>query len=470
MNILLVEPGYQNKYPPLGLMKIATFHKNKNDTIVFVKGLNQAVKAQKWDRIYISTLFSFYWKQTIETIKYYEFSVINPQHLFIGGVLATIMGDEIERETGFKTIKGLLNEKGKLRLSADHTIDALVPDYSILDSIDYKYPAHNAYFGYMTRGCVRKCSFCVVPKIEPTFVHYISLKKQVKEIKNEYGDKKDLLLLDNNILASSEFDKIVEEIKEIGFYKGATLNKRRRYVDFNQGVDLRLLTKAKMARLAELPIKPLRIAFDHIKLKDQYIKCIEWAAEFGLRNLSNYILYNFIDLPEDLYERLKINIELNKRLGTKIFSFPMKYVPECQKDRKYIGKNWNARYLRGIQCILSATHGVVGPGKDFFEAAFGEDVNAFKKLLLMPDAYIIYRKKHKNNGAATWEKSYRALTKSQKSKFESIVLENKFHGLEPGKLDLEVDALLKHYYEKRSRLNEGQKMPYTTGKERYIHE
>jgi hypothetical protein len=70
-------------------------------------------------------------------------------------------------------------------------------------------------------------------------------------------------------------------------------------------------------------------------------------------------------------------VELNERLGTKIFSFPMKYIPVNNKDRKYVGKYWNPKYLQTIQCILHATHGIVGPKKDFFEAAFGETFNDF---------------------------------------------------------------------------------------------
>jgi len=442
LNILLVEPSYKNKYPPLGLMKLAAFHKERGDIIHFVKGCKKELREQLWDRIYITTLFSFYWDITIKTIKYYEFSVKDPQNLFIGGPMATTMADEIEKETGFKPVKGLLNEEGKLRLPNDAKIDSIVPDYSILDEIEYKYPVNNAYLAYLTRGCIRTCPFCAVPIIEPTFVDYIPLKNQIHIINERYGIRKDLLLLDNNVLASPMFDKIIDEIKEAGFYRGAKLNNSFRYVDFNQGLDLRLLTKEKMKRLAELPIKPLRIAFDHISLKDKYIKKVEWAAEFGLTRLSNYILYNFLDKPEDLYNRLKINVELNERLGTQIFSFPMKYIPVTNKDRKFVGKYWNPRYLRSIQCILHATHGVVGPRKEFFEAAFGKNIREFKKILLMPDDYIIYREIHKNNGTAEWYALYRALTPKQKTEFEKIIKTNKVDELSQYP---EVNAILAHY-------------------------
>jgi len=446
MKILLVEPAYKNKYPPLGLMKIAAFHRNRGDEIRFVKGLDKNACSDIWDRIYVTTLFSFYWSQTIATIKYYEFSVKDPQNLFIGGPMATIMAEEIEDATGFKPVKGLLGERGKLRIRGDEKIDSIVPDYSILDEIAYKYPARDAYFAYMTRGCIRKCPFCAVPKIEPVYNGYIPLKEQIKIINQQFGEKKDLLLLDNNVLASPMFDHIVEEIKEIGFHRGAKLNNKRRCVDFNQGVDLRLLTKEKMKRLAELPVKPLRIAFDSIKYEKEYKQKVRWAAEYGLKHLSNYILYNYDDTPEDLYNRLKINIDLNEELGTKIFSFPMKYIPVKDTDRRYVDeRHWNRRYLRSIQCILNATHGVVGPKRQFFEAAFGRDLKEFNKLLLLPDKYLIYRYKNMNDGTKEWETVYCSLTDAEYHDFYSIVIENRFDENTYSKFP-KVNELLRHYF------------------------
>ena len=58
-NILLIEPGYKNKYPPLGLMKIAQYHgqNGKQDNVHFVKGEDPTAYDQAWDRIYVTTLF-----------------------------------------------------------------------------------------------------------------------------------------------------------------------------------------------------------------------------------------------------------------------------------------------------------------------------------------------------------------------------------------------------------------------------
>ena len=100
MKILLVEADYKNKYPPLGLMKISAYHKGIGDEVVFVKGKNKELKNQKWDRIYVTTLFTFYWKKTVDTIKYYYNSVNNPNDLHVGGIMATLLEQDLKAEKG----------------------------------------------------------------------------------------------------------------------------------------------------------------------------------------------------------------------------------------------------------------------------------------------------------------------------------------------------------------------------------
>jgi radical SAM superfamily enzyme YgiQ (UPF0313 family) len=120
MKILLVEPAYKNKYPPLGLMKISAFHKRRGDGVSFVKGLDKNVRGQLWDRIYVTTMFSFHWSEAIKTIEYYEFSVKDPQDLFIGGPMATLMAEEIQKETGFTPV---LKGGVKVRQVAEENCD-----------------------------------------------------------------------------------------------------------------------------------------------------------------------------------------------------------------------------------------------------------------------------------------------------------------------------------------------------------
>ena len=466
-NILLIEPGYKNKYPPLGLMKISTFHKQKSHNVVFYKGYSAELRNQLWDRVYISTLFTFYWDITIKTIKYYYNSVEHPSNIFVGGVMATLMKDEIQNEVNVTIVDGLLNQKGKLGYKDDDKIDDILPDYSIVDQesnplLDYSYPTSDSYIAYATRGCIRKCQFCAVPIIEPAFTNSLSIAKQVRAIKNRFGEKRHLLLLDNNILASEDFPKIIVEIKSLGYKKGSkylpkTSHRKvylERHVDFNQGIDARLLTKEKMELLSEIAVDPLRIAFDNIKYKNIYIEKTRLAAEYGIRTLSNYILFNFRDTPEDFYERLKINIELNEEFSKNgfkclIWSFPMKYSPitgEFSKNRKYVGEHWNKKFLRGIQCILLATHGVVGHKRQFFEKAFGKDVNEFKKILTLPENFIIHRKRHSENGDTDeLEAKVSLLNQQQKHDLMRIVLSNDFKNVTNHTDDKSVLDILKIY-------------------------
>src|SRR5690606_28248193 len=100
-----------------------------------------------------------------------------------------------------------------------------------------------------------------------------------------------------------------------------------RYVDFNQGTDARYVTDDLMRLMSEIPIRPLRIAFDYWGIREKYENAIRLAAKYGIKELSNYILYNFKDTPDELYKRLEINVQFNEELGIEIYSFPMKYIP-----------------------------------------------------------------------------------------------------------------------------------------------
>ena len=77
-NILLVEPDYRSKFPPLGLMKLSTYHRDNGDVVTFVRGLNDEVAGRHWKRIYISSLFTWELPRTVKTIKYYSNFVNDP--------------------------------------------------------------------------------------------------------------------------------------------------------------------------------------------------------------------------------------------------------------------------------------------------------------------------------------------------------------------------------------------------------
>ena len=415
-NILLVEPGYKNKYPPLGLMKLAQYHglHGKRDKVTFVKGEDPTVLGTAWDRIYITTLFSFEFSRIAQSIDF-AIKVANgdADKIFVGGIAASLMPEQFAARSawqGIRFIQGLLKEPPAKALQLDafseelysddihgQAIEDLIPDYSILDQIEYKYPVRDAYFAYASRGCIRKCTFCGVPKLEGDQRDSESITAVVRNIEARYGPKKDLILMDNNVVASPRFHEIIAEIRDLGFVPDAKLSNGRvsvqRRVDFNQGVDARILCKDPryLRDLATICLKPLRIAFDHLGLKGPYEQAIRYAHEFGLVGMSNYMLYNFHDTPADLFERMRLNVTLNEELGLRIWSFPMRYQPTWLPDRSHIGEKWTRYQLRSMQLILQATHGVVSGEPSFFKRAFGDTVQEFEDLLLRPHHFIFNR-------------------------------------------------------------------------------
>src|SRR3990170_1027775 len=93
-NILLIEPGYKNKYPPLGLMKIAQYHgpRSKRDHVKFIKGVDRSVAGTAWDRIYVTTLFSFEFQRIAETIDFaLDLVQGKSQRVFVGGIATSLM-------------------------------------------------------------------------------------------------------------------------------------------------------------------------------------------------------------------------------------------------------------------------------------------------------------------------------------------------------------------------------------------
>lgn len=451
-NILLVEPGYRNKYPPLGLMKIAQYHgpEGKRDNVRFVKGEDPSAYDTAWDRVYITTLFSFEWERTARSINYALDLVGGQAHrVFVGGIAASLMHNTYLAEPkwrGIRFIKGLLGKAPAISLGLDpfdedlyaddtngQPIEDLVPDYSIIDQIEYQYPVSDAYFTYTSRGCVRKCAFCGVPALEGMQRDTHSLTHVVEGVNRLYGEKRDLILMDNNVVASANFKETIAEILDLGFERGATLKRGRyqlqRRVDFNQGVDARILCKDPMylQQLARIALKPLRIAFDHLGVKKPYAQAIRYAAEAGITELSNYMLYNFHDGPQDLFERMRLNVALNEELNVRIFSFPMRYQPVSRPDRGHIGKNWNSYYLRSMQVVLQATHGVVSGAPEFFRTAYGDTFEEFENILLRPHHFIFNRYWYEQFGGKdefdTFQSTMKSLSEDERTELTAYLCE-----------------------------------------------
>jgi len=408
LKILLVEPNYRSKFPPLGLMRISTFHKDRGDNVQFARGTEKEIKNVQWDRIYISSLFTYDLPITVKTINYYSNSVGNPaEEIIVGGIGATLIPEYIEENSECKVITGPLDKPNKLGFDEEPIAD-LIPDYDMISSVDYNYKPEDAYFARVSIGCIRKCKFCAVPILEPHFGFLQGISEQVNEVIKKFGEKKDLIILDNNILALPNIIQVLRDIKDLGFERGAKFNRKLRFVDFNQGIDARLISTDIAKELGKLNLRPIRLAFDDLSYEKYYRKAINLLQDQGFRYFTTYVMFNFNDTPREFYERLRINIDLSKQHNIKITSFPMKFVPIVNTNRYHISRNWNWKFLRGIQCILNATHGIVSPLGDFFNLAFGKTYEEFIQIVSMPDNYIIYRKKFEYQ-AELWKNSFSKL-------------------------------------------------------------
>lgn len=118
--------------------------------------------------------------------------------------------------------------------------------------------------------------------------------------------------------------------------------------------------------------------------------------------------------------------------------------PQFFKNRDFIGEHWNRKFIRAIQAVLNATKGKVGRGKEFFEEAFGKDIDEFTKILWMPETFIIYRRRYdaslrsrlaeryknhypdENNLVADWWSKFNALAPRHKALVKNIVSNNSF--------------------------------------------
>jgi hypothetical protein len=419
MNILLIEPDYRSKFPPLGLMRISMFHKSRGDQVVFTRGKDEAEKEKNWHRIYISTLFTYELPKTIDTIKFYSSSVDNPhKNIYVGGIAATLMPEYINKYSQCKVIVGCLDSPNILGFN-ENPVEETIPDYKIIDDSRFNFLPKDSYFGRITKGCIRNCEFCAVPKLEPKFYFLQDIKSQIELVNKLFSPRKNLVILDNNILALKNFATVVNQLIECGFYSGAMYNNKFRTLDFNQGIDARLISKEIAKQLSHLCVSPIRLAFDHMGVENQYREAIAKLVDVGFTEFTTYIMYNFKDSPENFYKRMAINLELSQKYNIRITGFPMKYSPINDVNRHYVGTYWNRKLLRGIQCVLNATHGLVSPNPEFFETAFGKNINEFLEIVAMPDDLIIYRKQNELI-ANEWRKEFNGLSPDEKTIFFEV--------------------------------------------------
>lgn len=210
------------------------------------------------------------------------------------------------------------NHQAGKRILVGGTAIGLMPSFlSDIAEVGGQYPAlqkHNLNATFTSRGCIRSCEFCAVPKIEGNLV----------ELK-EWEPKP--VVCDNNILACSRahFNKVIDRLKSL------------KAVDFNQGLDVRLLTNHHLERLRELHTPILRFAWDHINYESLVLDAIRRTIEAGFpkSRIKCYVLFGFKDTPEDALYRL----ETLKSLGIKPNS--QRFQPlDALKIDSFVDNNW----------------------------------------------------------------------------------------------------------------------------------
>lgn len=371
MQIALIDTTPKPKVYPVSLLKIGAWRKSLGDRCALFS--NTVPKENGFDEAWITTCFTYDMAHALNLARRASQRI---KKVKVGGIAATLLPDYFESR-GFEVHRGLLPEAEKMP-----------PDYSLLE----KRPTYS--ITHASRGCSRRCKFCMVSKLEPDFVSREHWEQDLDL------NAKQILFFDNNWLAKNYKDLKVDADK----IKDLVKEKRIKTVDFNQGLDCRLLTEKKADLFRGLPIDPVRFAFDNMSEDKHFQRAVRMLMERGLRRFSYYALYNYMDTPDDFYYRIKQGALLKEELGISVEVFPMRYQPilEINRNRDYTGKHWTPRKRFGFMAIL-AIHSACGQismhgGRVFtpteeFEFWFGKNAKEFNRLILYPQIRLLSERK-----------------------------------------------------------------------------
>lgn len=240
-------------FPNIALMKIAAWHKSQGDHVEWWNPL------LNYDKVYSSKVFTF-----------------TPE-------CAYLPPDTIKGGTGYGLYTELAEE-----------IDAMQPDYTI-------YPDCKHAIGFLTRGCIRACPWCVVPKKEGTIRPY----RTWQEIKRT--DSRDIVFMDNNVLACSHG---IEQMRDM---VGQDVR-----IDFNQGLDARLITPEIAELLASLKwIRFIRMSCDTDAMLEVVQRAIGYLSDAGVKPYRVFVYL----LVQDIESAERRAIAL-RDLGAEVFAQP----------------------------------------------------------------------------------------------------------------------------------------------------
>lgn len=255
MKIGLIDVDGHN-FPNLPLMKLSAWHKKNGDSVEFYTPLLTG----HCDRVYMSKVFTF-----TEDYNYF----IDADEIIKGG-------------TGYYYPDG--------GAALPEEIEHIYPDYDL-------YNIKNTAYGFLTRGCPRGCSFCIVEKKEG--------RKSIKvaNLSEFWKDQKNIELLDPNFFACNQWEELAQQ-----------LIASKANINFNQGCDIRIMTKEKINAIKQMKIKTVHFAWDQYSDKEQIIKKFElFKNETGWdkRKTPVYVLCGYnTTLAQDI-ERIEILKSLN---------------------------------------------------------------------------------------------------------------------------------------------------------------
>ena len=257
MRVALLDIDYKN-FPNIALMKISAWHKRNGDSVEWYSPWGE-----RYDICYVSKVFSF--------SKDYDLA-INADKVIRGG-----SGYAIEMVDGREVYR---KERDKdLPPEMEHTY----PDYSLYPQLTF-----DTAYGFLTRGCPRACPFCIVEKKEGR------CSRKVADLAEFWKGQKNIILCDPNLLAVKEWKDILLELAET-----------RAWVDFNQGLDIRLMTEEKALLLGRIKMKEIHFAWDRFQERDQVLPKLRLFAEVnGLRS-HKAIVYTLVNYDTSLEEDLE---------------------------------------------------------------------------------------------------------------------------------------------------------------------
>lgn len=255
-------------YPNLPLMKLSAWHKQQGDSVEWYEPLTSGLM----DVVYMSKVFSF-------TPDYPYF--VNTRKIVHGG-----SGYCIDLQDG----KEVYHSERDILLPDE--IEHIYPDYSIYPEL-----TKDTAYGFLTRGCPRRCSFCHVASKEGCRSY------KVADLSEFWRGQKKIVLCDPNILACKEHMDLLGQLAE----SGARVN-------FNQGLDIRLVTDRNIDLLKKIRLESIHFAFDRWQDKDIIEPRLRTFAEetgYGRSKVMVYILVNYdTELWQDI-ERIQLCRELN---------------------------------------------------------------------------------------------------------------------------------------------------------------